>query len=293
MTLSPELIERKNWSQRLLREREISVFVLLIFTLIVVGAINPAFLAVGNLRDLLMQSVPTIIVACGLTLVIVLGEIDISMGSMMGLLATVMGLLTSPSRVGLSVGVGVVSMLALGAGLGLLNGLLVTVGRMPSIIVTLAMLTIGKIDPVKAGGYIVSQVAGAIIGALVLKIAFPADLVEAAKLGTPLLAANATIGGAIIVEAITTFALVSVIMGTVVDGRAPKLGALFIGLTVTLDILCIGTLTGAAMNPARSIGPAIVSGNLENFWVYWIGPIIGGIAGAVLYQGVMAHKEQT
>ena len=142
MTLSPELIERKNWSQRLLREREISVFVLLIFTLVVVGAINPAFLAVGNLRDLLMQSVPTIIVACGLTLVIVLGEIDISMGSMMGLLATVMGLLTSPSRAGLSVGVGVVSMLALGAGLGLLNGLLVTVGRMPSIIVTLAMLTI-------------------------------------------------------------------------------------------------------------------------------------------------------
>ena len=95
--------------------------------------------------------------------------------------------------------------------------------------VTLAMLTIGKIDPVKAGGYIVSQVAGAIVGALVLKIAFPADLVEAAKLGTPLLAANATIGGAIIVEAITTFALVSVIMGTAIDGRAPKLGALFIG----------------------------------------------------------------
>lgn len=157
--------------------------------------------------------------------------------------------------------------------------------------VTLAMLTIGKIDPLKAAGYIVSQIAGAILGALVLKIAFPADLVEAAKLGTPLLAANATIGGAIIVEAITTFALVSVIMGTAVDGRAPKLGALFIGLTVTLDILCIGTLTGAAMNPARSIGPALVSGNLDNFWVYWIGPIIGGIAGAVLYQGVMAHRE--
>jgi aquaporin Z len=158
--------------------------------------------------------------------------------------------------------------------------------------VTLAMVSINKIDPVRALGYIVAQILGAILGALVLNIAFPSDLVAAAKLGTPLLAPNVTIGGAIIVEAITTFALVSVIMGTAVDGRAPKLGALFIGLTVTLDILCIGTLTGAAMNPARSLGPAIVSGNFENFWVYWIGPILGGVAAAVLYQGVMAQRAQ-
>ena len=96
----------------------------------------------GNLRDLLLQSVPTIIAACGLTLVIVLGEIDISIGSMMGLLATVMGILTSPSRAGRPVLEGVAVVLLMGAGLGLLNGLLVTIGRMPSIIVTLAMLTI-------------------------------------------------------------------------------------------------------------------------------------------------------
>jgi aquaporin Z len=157
--------------------------------------------------------------------------------------------------------------------------------------VTLAMVSINKIDPVRALGYIVAQVLGAILGALVLTFAFPSDLVATAKLGTPLVAQNVSIGGAIIVEAITTFALVSVIMGTAVDGRAPKLGALFIGLTVTLDILCIGTLTGAAMNPARSLGPALVSGNLENFWVYWVGPILGGVAAAVLYQGVMAHRE--
>ena len=128
--------------KRLASQRETSVLALLIFTLLAVGAVNPAFLAVGNLRDLLVQSVPTVIAACGLTFVIVLGEIDISIGGMMGLLATLMGILTSPSRAGWPVLPSLALILLLGAGLGLLNGLLVTVGRMPSIIVTLAMLTI-------------------------------------------------------------------------------------------------------------------------------------------------------
>ncbi len=127
---------------RLARQREVSLLALLLLTLFGVGAINPAFLAAGNLRDLLVQSVPAIIAACGLTLVIVLGEIDISIGGMMGLLATVMGQLTSPSHAGWPVLAGVAVTLLLGAGLGCLNGLLVTFGRMPSIIVTLAMLTI-------------------------------------------------------------------------------------------------------------------------------------------------------
>jgi aquaporin TIP len=157
--------------------------------------------------------------------------------------------------------------------------------------VTLAMLVTGRIDVPKGLGYIAVQCLGAIVAAFLLTITFPADQVATAKLGTPLLAGNITIGGAVIAEAVTTFALVSVIMGTVVDARAPKLGALLIGLTVTLDILCIGPLTGAAMNPARSIGPALVSGNLENFWVYWIGPIIGGVAAAVLYDAVMHKRE--
>jgi aquaporin Z len=156
--------------------------------------------------------------------------------------------------------------------------------------VTIAMLVTGRIQAPKAIGYILVQCLGAVVAAFLLTVTFPADQVAAAKLGTPLVASNITVGGAIIAEAVTTFALVSVIMGTAVDARAPKLGALLIGLTVTLDILCIGPLTGAAMNPARSIGPALVSGNLENFWVYWVGPILGGVAAAVLYDAVM-HKR--
>jgi MIP family channel proteins len=157
--------------------------------------------------------------------------------------------------------------------------------------VTLALLTTGRIKLGNAIGYIVSQCLGAIIAALLLNVALPSDAVSAASLGTPLLAPNISLGGAIILEAIATFALMTVIMGTAVDARAPKVGALFIGFTVALDILAIGPLTGAAMNPARSIGPALIGGHLENFWVYWVGPVIGGIAAAVLYDAVMGKKE--
>lgn len=127
---------------RLAQQREWGVLGLLLLTLLTVGLINPAFVAPGNLRDMLTAAVPTVIVACGLTFVIVLGEIDISVGSQMGLMATVMGLLTSPTHAHWPVAAAVGLILLLGTALGLVNGLLVTYGRMPSIIVTLGMLTI-------------------------------------------------------------------------------------------------------------------------------------------------------
>lgn len=115
---------------------------LLGLTLLAVGLINPAFVAPGNLRDMLVSAAPTVIVACGLTFVIVLGEIDISVGAQMGLLAAVLGQITSPTHAHGPVGVGVGLTLLLGTGLGVVNGLLATYGRMPSVIVTLGMLTI-------------------------------------------------------------------------------------------------------------------------------------------------------
>ena len=157
--------------------------------------------------------------------------------------------------------------------------------------VTVAMIVTGRIDPGKGLAYIVAQVLGAILAALILNFAMPAEAVTAAKLGTPLLAPTISIGAGIVLEAITTFFLVFVIFGTAVDGRGPKMGALFIGMTVAIDILAIGPLTGAAMNPARSIGPALISGNLENFWVYWVGPIIGAVLAAIVYSSQLENAN--
>jgi ABC-type sugar transport system ATPase subunit/ribose/xylose/arabinose/galactoside ABC-type transport system permease subunit len=126
---------------RLLRRREFVVAALLLLTLAAVSLINANFATAGNLRDMLVQCVPTAIVACGLLLVIGTGEIDISVGSLMGLLAAVLGLLTSPGHAGLPAAVGVTLAVLAGAAVGLVNGLLVTVARIPSIIATLGMLT--------------------------------------------------------------------------------------------------------------------------------------------------------
>ena len=74
-----------------------------------------------------------------------------------------------------------------------------------------------------------------------------------------------------------------VIFGTAVDKRAPHLGGIAIGLTITMDILAGGPLTGAAMNPVRALGPAVVSGVWTDHLVYWIGPIVGAVTASLLY----------
>jgi len=82
---------------------------------------------------------------------------------------------------------------------------------------------------------------------------------------------------------VLTFFLVFVVYGSAVDGRAPKIGGLAIGLTVALDILFGGPLTGAAMNPARTFGPALASGHWDNHMIYWIGPLLGGALAGLVY----------
>ena len=121
--------------------REAGVAALWLVAMAAVGAVNPDFLRAANLHAILVKCAPVVIVACGVTLVIVTGEIDISVGSLMGLLAVVGGIVTSPDRMGLSPQAGAAAVLVVGGGVGLLTGLLVTLGRVPSIIVTLGMLT--------------------------------------------------------------------------------------------------------------------------------------------------------
>jgi glycerol uptake facilitator-like aquaporin len=82
-----------------------------------------------------------------------------------------------------------------------------------------------------------------------------------------------------------------VVFGTAVDERAPKVGGFAIGLTVTADVLAIGPLTGGSMNPARSFGPAIVSGIFEGQSAYWVGPLVGGILAAVLYDRLFLRRS--
>lgn len=157
--------------------------------------------------------------------------------------------------------------------------------------VTIGFLAARRIEPMMAGVYIIAQLLGAVIAAYALKGLFPAAVAASTRLGGQSISIDVSIVQAIMLEAIATFFLVFVIFGTAVDPRAPKVGGFAIGLTIAADILAIGPLTGGSMNPARSFGPAVASGIFEGQAVYWIGPIIGGLAAALLYQYLLIPHD--
>jgi aquaporin Z len=149
--------------------------------------------------------------------------------------------------------------------------------------VTIGFLVTRRIEPIMAGVYVLAQILGAVLAAYALKHLFPLEVVTASRLGGQSIALDVSMTQAIVLEAIATFFLVFVVFGTAVDPKAPRVGGFAIGLTVAADILAIGPLTGASMNPARSFGPAVASQIFEGQAVYWIGPILGAIAAALLY----------
>ena len=157
-------------------------------------------------------------------------------------------------------------------------------------------LTIGfwvtkQLDTVHTVAYIISQLIGGVLGAVALLLLFPEAMREASALGTPLLTSGVTVVQGVGIEAILTAFLMLAVFGTAVDKRGPAVGGFGIGLVITMDILAGGPLTGAAMNPARALGPALISGEWTNHLVYWIGPIIGAVLAALLYTQVLADPD--
>jgi aquaporin Z len=156
--------------------------------------------------------------------------------------------------------------------------------------VTIGMLAARRIEVMMAALYIVAQVLGAVIAGYALKASFPDAVFVATRGGGQTVALDITGGQAFLLEAIATFFLVFVIFGTAVDLRGPKIGGLAIGFTVAADILAIGPLTGASMNPARSFGPAVASGVYEAQLLYWVAPIVGGVIAALLYEYLFMRR---
>ncbi len=150
--------------------------------------------------------------------------------------------------------------------------------------VTLGFLVTGRLSPVLAGSYWIAQFGGAVAGAALLKWIFPSD--QQATLGSPAVGPGIEPEAALIIEAILTFFLVWVIFATAADARGTfkSIAGLAIGFTITLDILLAGPLTGAAMNPARAFGPELLSGTWDDVWIWYVGPLAGGVLGALAYE---------
>ena len=165
--------------------------------------------------------------------------------------------------------------------------------------VTLAMMVTRRTGFLDGVVYMAVQVIGALVAALAVKSVLGIDVVA---IGTPQvtemaqslrLSASANSMNAMALEAIATFFLVFMVFGSMVDKRAPKVGGMYVGLAVTMGTLAIGPMTGAALNPARWIGPAVI-GELTTWqpMVYIAGPVLGGLVAGLIYQYVMMGRDQ-
>jgi MIP family channel proteins len=155
--------------------------------------------------------------------------------------------------------------------------------------VTIGVLAAGAMGIGEAMGYIISQLIGGIAGALLLRTVLGG---AATGLGLPTLAHGLALGTTIItvtpeagflIEALLGFFLVTVVLSTAVAGRAGNLAPLAIGMTLTLNIIMGGALTGAAFNPARAVGPMVAVGNFADAWLYMTAPIVGAIVAALVH----------
>jgi aquaporin Z len=154
-------------------------------------------------------------------------------------------------------------------------------------------MSTGRIALPLAALYIVAQLIGATLAAAACNAIFPAGAINDAKLGIPLPADWVTVPVLLLTEFILTFLLMTAIFGTAVDNRAlsMKLGGFGIGLTVAFDILAAGKVTGASMNPARSFGPALIHGNFDYHGYYWLAPIAGAVAAALVFHFFLLEEE--
>jgi len=163
----------------------------------------------------------------------------------------------------------------------------------------------GKIGTVKAVAYVVVQLLGAVVAALVLREVFDNSVISGVRIGDLAKSVPAVnYGGdpdndfiiigrqnAFILEVILTFFLVYVICGVAVDSRgAHAIAPLAIGLTITMDLLVAGPLTGAAMNPARHFGPALVANEWKDGWLYWLAPLIGAALASIVYNYILIPR---
>jgi MIP family channel proteins len=192
---------------------------------------------------------------------------------------------------------GTVGLVGIAFALGLSLAIMITIfaatsGGHINPAVTIAFLVTRRIAPLLGILYIVAQLVGATLAGLLLRAIFPQPVWQAAQLGTTNLGPGVSFGIGVLIEAVLTFFLLLAVFGTAVDPRAPKIGGFGIGLTLFVAVLVGGPLTGASLNPARTFGPALAGGFWQNDLVYWIGPIVGAVIAALIYEYVILRPQR-
>lgn len=206
--------------------------------------------------------------------------------------------------------IGTFALIFIGAGAGSISGSLVAVALAHGLVVlafaynygpvsgthinpavTIGLLAGGQIGVGPAAGYIASQLAGGVAGAATLSFVLAG---KAPTLGATVPADGVGTAQAFLLELILTFFLVNSVYFSAVSGKAGNLAPVAIGLTLTFCILMGGPLTGASLNPARSLGPALFSSAptaMSSLWIYFVACPLGGVLAALVYKGIGGGEE--
>lgn len=154
--------------------------------------------------------------------------------------------------------------------------------------VTLAFRAEGTISTLRAGGYVVAQVIGAVAGAALVRLWGPwgQGVTWGATVPEPGLPAWQAAG----LEALVTFALVTLVLAMVARPRVRHLTPWTMGPLYAVMVALEAPLTGTSSNPARSLGPALVTSTWTAWWVYWVGPAVGTLAAVVVLRVLTSHR---
>ncbi|KAM5156686.1 aquaporin-4-like [Mantella aurantiaca] len=156
--------------------------------------------------------------------------------------------------------------------------------------VTIAFVCTRKLTLAKSVFYIIAQCLGAIFGAGLLYLITPSDIIG--NLGATMINERLSVGHGLLIELIITFQLVFTVSASCDPKNKDRLPALAIGISVVFGHLFAINYTGASMNPARSLGPAVVMWKWNDHWIYWIGPIIGAICAGAAYNYIYCPDDE-
>jgi MIP family channel proteins len=158
--------------------------------------------------------------------------------------------------------------------------------------VTLGMAATKKFPWQYVPHYVGAQLVGAVLAAFATWITFGGPARGEAKLAATYPAQGVGDLQALVVEVLITFILVFVVMAVATDERAPAaIAPLAVGFALAVGVFIAGPVTGGSVNPARSLGPMIVAGDFTSVWLYVLGPIVGGVLGALLYDRTLARTQ--
>ena len=157
--------------------------------------------------------------------------------------------------------------------------------------VTIGFTTLGRLPVKDALGYVPAQCLGALAGALAIRAVLGVDQ---SMLGSTNVQLDLGLTAGLLIEFGLTFILMFVVIGVSTGAKEETItAALAVGSTIALAAMVAGPLTKASMNPARSLGPAVIAGDMSELWLYCAGPIAGAIAGGITAQVLHAGRNQT